>query len=253
MAQTWPALEQEPLGGWVLRASGGFTNRSNAVLTSGSPDRPLEGALDTATNWYAERGLPLKVVRTGPVGFDPRRGGDRVAEAVLRRGGRAHSAAHVMVGSTGTVLAECVDADTGSVSIAATLPQPWLTAHARSRTLVAGATERVLSGSPGQVFAWVSASGGSEQQEGHDDVWAIGRLGIADGWGGLAAVWVDPSRRRGGAGQQVTAALVRAGAQHGLDRLHLQVEVDNEAAIRLYLGIGFEMNHDYVYLTAPRP
>lgn len=148
------------------------------------------------------------------------------------------------------MLAGCAKVQTRCVHTAATLPQPWLTAYGRSRALVPHASEAVLTGSPGQVFAWV---GGREQPDGSDDPWAIGRLGIADGWGGLAAVWVDPSRRRSGAGRRVTAALVRAADERGLDRLHLQVEVDNAAAIGLYLGLGFEVHHDYVYLSAPLP
>lgn len=246
MAQTWPAVEQQRLGGWVLRASGGFTNRANAALTSADPGRPVEAAMDAAAAWYAERELPLRIVRTGPVGFDVRRRVDPVVEAALDRGCRAHSAAHVMVAPTARVLQRCSEVDLGPVNLATALPPRWLTAYGRSRALMPGASEEVLTGSPAQIFAW----SGAPEEDG--DVWAIGRLGIADGWGGLAAVWVDPARRRSGAGRLITTALVRAATQGGIRRLHLQVEVDNGAAIALYKALGFERHHDYVYLTAPQ-
>lgn len=247
MAQTWPALESRRLGGWVLRASGGFTNRANAALTFADSGRSIDDALDEAADWYAERGLPLKVVRTGPLGFDVTRGEDPVAAAALDRGCRAHSAAHVMVAPTARVLQRCSEVDLGLVHLATALPAAWLTAYGRSRVLFPGASEQVLTGSPGQVFAWLEPR---EHEIG--DVWAIGRLGITEGWGGLAAVWVDPARRRSGTGRRITAALVRAATQRGLKRLHLQVEVDNTAAIALYEALGFERHHDYVYLTAPQ-
>lgn len=253
MARTWPALQQERLGGWVLRASGGFTNRANAALTSGDPGMPVTAALSAAASWYAVRGLPLKLVRTGPVGFEVGGVGDEVSAAAIERGCRAHSGAHVMVAPTAQVLAACEDLaaapidagslDAGTVRTATALPQAWLTTYGRSRSLVPGATQGVLTGSPEQVFAWLADDDG--------EVWAIARLGIADGWAGLAAVWVDPDRRRAGAGRRLTGALVSAAAQRGLDRLHLQVEVDNTAALTLYTALGFERHHDYVYLSAP--
>src|SRR4051794_29433826 len=60
-AQGWRALESEPLGDWVLRASDGFTGRGNSVLPVGDPGRPLDDALDAVEAWYAARELAPKV------------------------------------------------------------------------------------------------------------------------------------------------------------------------------------------------
>jgi len=38
----WQPVESEPLGEWVLRASGGFSSRGNSVLALGDPGVPLE-------------------------------------------------------------------------------------------------------------------------------------------------------------------------------------------------------------------
>jgi len=216
---------------------------------------PVAAALAAATSWYAVRSLPLKLVRTGPVGFEVGGVADEVSAAAIQRGCRAHSRAHVMVARTSRVLEVCdalgtplIDEgsiDANAVRTATDLPAAWLTTYARSRRVVPGVTERVLTGSPGQVFAWLTDDQGA--------VWAVARLGIVERWGGLAAVWVEPTRRRTGAGRALTVALAREAADRGIACLHLQVELDNAAAIALYAALGFELHHDYIYLTGPSP
>src|ERR1700753_2875891 len=43
-ARTWRGTEEEALGGWLLRAAGGFTGRANSVLAVGDPGLPLAAA-----------------------------------------------------------------------------------------------------------------------------------------------------------------------------------------------------------------
>ena len=84
MVGAWPAMETERLGDWVLRASRGFTQRANSVVTAGSPGMPVPAALDAVEAWYAARGLPPNLTLAGPVGFDPAE--DQVGAEALRRG-----------------------------------------------------------------------------------------------------------------------------------------------------------------------
>jgi hypothetical protein len=56
-ARSWRGLEEEPYGGWLLRAGGGFTGRANSVLTLGEPPAPLPDAVRAVERWYASRGL----------------------------------------------------------------------------------------------------------------------------------------------------------------------------------------------------
>src|SRR3954447_7417932 len=57
MVDGWPPLERASLGGWMLRAAGGFTGRANSVLPLGDPGRPLPDAVQAAEAWYRQRGL----------------------------------------------------------------------------------------------------------------------------------------------------------------------------------------------------
>src|SRR5215207_4225414 len=53
----WQALETALLGGWLLRAAGGFTGRANSCLPLREPGRPLPEAVDRVERWYGSRGL----------------------------------------------------------------------------------------------------------------------------------------------------------------------------------------------------
>ena len=55
---SWPAVHTEPLGYWLLRASGGFSARANSVMATGEPGLPFGQALDRVRGFYAEHGLP---------------------------------------------------------------------------------------------------------------------------------------------------------------------------------------------------
>ena len=47
-AAGWRGAEEEWLGGWLLRATGGFTGRANSALATGNPGRPRDAALEAA-------------------------------------------------------------------------------------------------------------------------------------------------------------------------------------------------------------
>jgi ribosomal protein S18 acetylase RimI-like enzyme len=254
MAPAWGAVEQERLGDWLLRASSGFTQRGNSVVPVGDPGRPLEDAVEEVVRWYAARGLPAKVVLAGPVGFDV--ADDPLGALLLRRGWTRSSLTHALTAAATTVVAT----DPGGPAVA-TRPEPdaaWLEAYARSRRTVQGVTEQVLTGSPRQVFAHVLPGGGLSQQLGLRPEGAagsvpvaIGRLGIAHGWAGLGAVWTDPAHRGRGLAAHLTARLAAHALEQGVSLLHLQVEHDNELALRLYRRLGFDHHSSYVYLCAP--
>ena len=252
MAPSWGAVEREQLGDWMLRASSGYTQRGNSVVPVGDPGMPLADAVAEVEQWYAVRGLPAKFAVAGPEGFRP--ADDPLGSLLLSRGYTAASLTLNLTAATAAV----AGADPGGPAVVtgAELAEPWLVAHRRTRTTVPGATERVLLGSPRQLFAHIAPGGGLSQQLGLRAAdaagtapIALGRLGLAAGWAGLGAVWTDPAYRGRGLAAHLTAQLADHARRDGIHLIHLQVEHDNDGGNRLYRRLGFEVHSSYVYLS----
>ncbi len=249
MVGAWPAMETAALGDWLLRASRGFTQRANSVMTAGDPGRPLVVAVDAVEAWYAARGLPANVTVAGPVGYDVL--ADPLGAELTRRGYTARVPTMTLTAPTrliaqhphrGAQAGRPGVAGGQEVEVGAELTQEWLAAYRSYRDVDEVAARAVLAGSPRQVFASALDDG---------DVVGIGRLGVSAGWGGIAAMWVAPRARRAGVGTLVLRALAVAADALGAASLHLQTDSDNPAALGLYEGHGFERHHAYVNLTSP--
>jgi ribosomal protein S18 acetylase RimI-like enzyme len=142
------------------------------------------------------------------------------------------------------------------VTVSSELTPQWLEAYRLTRATVPGATEAVLRDSPRVVFASIAPGGGLSQQLGLRSADAAGttpialaRMGIGAGWAGLGAVWTDPAYRGRGLAAHLTATLAAHLRQEDIGLIHLQVEHDNEPAIRLYRRLGFDVHSSYAYLT----
>lgn len=67
----------------------------------------------------------------------------------------------------------------------------------------------------------------------------------------LNVITVAPEQRRQGLGRAVSETLLAVASVHGVERVLLEVERDNAAAIALYRGLGFEPIGEYHYRLAP--
>ncbi|MEU5063852.1 GNAT family N-acetyltransferase [Streptomyces virginiae] len=230
-ARAWQPLESEPLGGWMLRASAGFTRRANSVLTAGDPGIPLDDALARVSSWYAERGLPSYVqAATGAAGTQ-----ELLCAELERRGWVSEASAEVRIGA----LAPVGDVDSpasGSVTLTRAPDEEWLGRYGRVSD--PDVARRVLVRGPSVWFA--SLPGGR----------AIGRCVVDGRWAGFAAVTVDPAHRREGLATAVMAALARRALEEGASAAWLQVETDNAGALALYDGLGFATHHAYHHFRA---
>ena len=233
----WPALESEQSGGWTFGASAGVTNRANSVLALADARDPsvtdLEGKIDQAEAWYAERGLPT-VFQVSPASPP------ELAVMLEQRGYREHSPTDILVADRDAVAAAAA-LSPSAIDIADAPPLGWLgtwwevdgRGGDRERAIVA----RILEGGPA-LYAW---SGDSTAPD------AVARLALVGEWGGLYAVATLPGGRRRGLARALTVALAVTAADRGVENLWLQVLADNPAAHALYAELGYVRASGYSY------
>jgi GNAT superfamily N-acetyltransferase len=234
----WRALERQPLGEWLLRAGGGFTGRANSALAIGDPQMPLDAAVASAVEWYAERGLGARIQlvdRDGPPGL---------SDALDARGWGSSPDVYVMTAELGHVLRAVPTATDLEVRLDAAPDEAWLSCYRQDGGTLPRAAGEILTNHPAVVF--VSLRDG-------DRAIAIARAAVDDRWAGVFAVEVNPDARGHGLGALATAAALRWCGQHGARRTYLQVSVANVPAVRLYERLNYAVHHGYRYREAPAP
>jgi len=235
---SWPPVESEPLGDWLLRASDGFSTRANSVLAVGDPRMPLPQALAEVCDFYRRRSLPAWAqVVVGSAAHES----IEAAGWVPARPGEADTV--FSLASVATVLRAVRSAaasDVQDVQVSTTAGPDWLGDDTRARAHPEAAAA-VLEG-PAQV-GFVSVRDGGA-------VVAKGRVacGHADDWAGITDVWADPAHRRRGLALLVLGRLVEWAAERGVTTAYLQVRGDNPPALALYDRLGFTAHHSYRYL-----
>jgi ribosomal protein S18 acetylase RimI-like enzyme len=241
-APGWRGVEEEPLGGWLLRAAAGFTGRANSALAAGDPGLPVAAAADRVRAWYAARGLPAMIAVPYPTGAPHR------SELDVRLAGQGWTArdrpATVMIAPAVTVAAPHQGGGSHRIEIGDEPDAAWLSRYHYGGAGLPPVARRVLMSAPWQAFASVRADGATI---------AIGRVAGAGRWAGLTAIEVDVGHRRRGLGAAVTAALAAAASGRGADQLYLQVEDRNAGARALYARLGFADHHGYHYRVAAAP
>lgn len=228
-ADAWPAVVEEPVGEWRLRAADGFTGRANSVLAVGDPALPVPDALDRARDFARAHGIrPLAQLVTGSA----------VEDALTAAGWEQdtrHTAGTSVLVLTGPV--EGLDAGSGdvAVTVSGSVPDGWW-------PLVVGADQptdaqrHVLTGAPRVGYGTSVDDGrvvGVVRGAVLGDTLHIARLAVA-----------DTHRRRGLA----TALLAELAAWAApATTCVLQVATHNDVALALYEGLGCTVHHGYRY------
>jgi ribosomal protein S18 acetylase RimI-like enzyme len=229
--------EQLLYDGWLVRFARGDVRRSRSVNILNPSRLPLEDKLDYCTMLYGEKQM-TPVYRLTSLGVEPE------LEALLaKRDYARHSESIVMAMRLEAPLGaepegmrfEAVDSEGFSRFCAAL--QDW---PDEVRTAFA----RRLRFSPMPQHRLVAYSE-------DDDVVGTAMSMREDDWVGLFNVYVEPSQRGKGIATALCSYLLEQGRQWGSARAWLAVEADNEAAVRLYRGIGFEEAYRYWYREAP--
>lgn len=234
-ARGWRAAETAQLGGWLLRADGGFTGRANSVLPLRAAGVPIGDALATARRWYAARGLPLRI----HVPTDAR----RLLDAELGElGWPAGDLVHVMTARLDAVTSRQSVPEV-EVNITDVPDDAWL-ARFRDGAVPIERARALLARHERAGFAAIRQDSRTV---------AIGRGCVDDAWLGISAVEIEPALRRRGLAHAVLQTLWAWGRDHGATRSYLQVGADNAGAVALYDRLGYWVHHDYRYRTEPGP
>jgi GNAT superfamily N-acetyltransferase len=226
----WPGLEQRRLGGWLLRAGGGFTGRANSTLPLGEPGVPLATAIEEVHGWYAERGLPASFQLPLPARAE-------LAGHLEDAGwGESHDGLVMTAPASAVVALDAADLPSAHVDTEPT--DEWLALYHYRGGDVPEVGRAVLRAGPAPRFLSVRFEGTTA---------AICRTVVAENWVGITSIEVAPAFRRRGLARHLLREAVSGSAVRSA---YLQVSPNNAAGIGLYESVGFTAHHRYVYLRA---
>jgi GNAT superfamily N-acetyltransferase len=235
----WQGLETERLGGWLLRASGGWTGRANSALPLGDPGLDAEAAIEAVAGWYTARGLDPMFQVPLPLAADlDARLEVRGWECLYGPGGIL-----LMSGDVATILEAAGPdrTDLPPVVLSAEPSAGWLGVYRYRDGDLPPVAREVLRKAAAPVFAEVLLDGATV---------ATGRGAVDAGWLGIFAMETTAAARRRGLARHVLLALIRHAAAAGARHVYLQVSAENTGAVALYSGLGLTVHHRYHYRRA---
>jgi GNAT superfamily N-acetyltransferase len=231
-----PSLQTILYDGWVLRFANGYTRRANSVNALYPSSREVVEKIQWCEQVYRSRGLPVTFKLT--TDCQP----EDLDEVLASRGYPAEAVTSVQLAN----LKEWQEPADPQVELATTLTDEWLAALCRLNAITdrnrATLRQTLENPLPRQCFAALRSEG---------RIAACGLGVVQDGPLGLFDIVTDPGFRRQGLGRRLVASLLGWGRQAGAVMAYLQVMADNDPAVRLYAGLGFQEAYRYWYRTRP--
>ncbi|MCM0638446.1 GNAT family N-acetyltransferase [Cellulomonas wangsupingiae] len=235
---TWPPRRVVDVDGWRVGLSAGVTRRASSTLALGEVD-DLPGAVDRVERLYREDGAPT-VFRVG----DAANPGGLRAE-LDARGYEVAAVTDVLVRDLTASSPARWRQDAGlRVRVADAPDDAWLDLWLGGKGTAREPSHAIVTGAPALYLTVSGPDGG--------DV-AVIRAATVDDWVALSCLQVLPAARRRGLGRALTEEALAVALEHGARRAFLQVEADNDAALRLYGSLGFRPAHRYAYRVQPGP
>ena len=228
------AIEEWPTEGWLLPFDSGTVGRAKAAVPLRHDDAPDMAAIERLEARYAAHGLPPAFRLPATPAFDAMR------NALTARGYRVHKPTFTQIGDARAMSACSADPpatvdtapDAGWASVF--LGEGFDPVDGASRV-------QALSRAPGTLFASVR----DDSKDGR--TLAAGAIAFGHGWASVHGMRTEQAARGRGLAGRVLRGLAQAALERGFERVFLQVEAGNAAAISLYGKSGFTPAWAYAY------
>ena len=237
VAPQWvEALEAEH---WLLPMDPGTVGRArSAVPLRHEAPRDPAGLLDRIAERYEARGLPMQLRVADAACFDG------MAEAMAARGLAGARPTHTQVGSLRT-MRSVSQGEPAEVSAAPDGGWTGVFLGPGFDPVDGACRVQALTRASGNLFASVRDENGATL--------AAGAVSLGHGWAGVHGMRTEQSARGRGLAGRVLAGLAQAALARGYERVFLQVEAGNEAALALYRRAGFQPAWTYRYWQPRAP
>jgi ribosomal protein S18 acetylase RimI-like enzyme len=224
----WPALQSVAVGGWIFRQSGGFTKRANSVNATRFA-APFAGIRTQAEAFYARHNLPA-IFRLSPLAAPD------VDRELAAAGYRLFDPSFVLV-------APLSESDIGDdVDIEHAPSRAWLDGYAAANDV-----DHAKRSIHDRMVSSIAMPAGFATLRAEGRAIGFGLAVCERGAVGLFDIVIAPPERGRGQGRALTGALLRWGRRNGAQSAYLQVRARNEAARKLYAGLGFREAYRYHY------
>jgi GNAT superfamily N-acetyltransferase len=222
--------DHQPLGSWLLRSGGGFTNRANSCLAVGDPGMDYGEAAGMIIDFYTGLGLEPRAQVVA---------GSAPEQQLFDLGWRPTGIETTVMATTlaGLIGGHRRDPE---VRLDRELQDDWWQGYLEYRPIPDhDAARRLLTGPRPVALAGIRRDG---------QVASLGRGQVTDEWLGIAGLWTRPAHRRQGLATKIIIELGHWAARTGARNAYLQVETSNTGAVAAYQSLGFLPHHEYRYL-----
>lgn len=229
----WPAKEVVNYKGWIIHMDDGITWRANSVLPNAwESSVGVDQVVDYVINLYHEKdaAAAFKISPTSqPNGLD---------KLLEQKGFEQRMITHVQTAPIEEI--SCHSPKLPVDLFKVTDESLDILMHESKRNAKAIEVRR-------EIIHRIEGAKNIARVMMHGNIAGVGLGVVEQDWLGLFSIRTLPEYRRKGVAWSVSCALAMWGEDHGAKQAFLQVEAENEPALKLYESMGFETIYKYWY------
>lgn len=225
-------MENMNYDGWILRFSKGYTKRANSVQPIYLSSEDVGEKIRICEEAYASRGLDV-VFKVTPHIYP-----SNLDELLDAKGYNKASPTSIQVLN----LDKVQGIGLGNIEFESHVTEMWNDEFYRlsgkdvsTKSIHFNMLNQII---PTKFFALISLNG--------ENI-ACGLGVLENSFIGLFDIVVDKGHRNMGYGKKLVLSLLNLGKNNGAKQAYLQVEKNNEPALKLYSGMGFKEIYEYWY------